>query len=787
MPNLKTRVINKHDTATNWNKATNFIPLDGEIIVYEADSTHDYPRFKVGDGTSNVSQLPFSSDILINYVTTSALSSALNEATSAVNKTIDLIDDELSSHVAATNNPHNVTKSQVGLGNVPNVNTASASNITGGSLAIARIANGLVYSGNSSTTTVIRQTNGAYAVTACVPVSSVAGKTGAVTLSKTDVGLGNVPNTNTANAANITSGALATERIESGLIVSGNAVSTNVSRNSTTGVYTVTANVPVTSVAGRTGAVTISKSDVGLGNVPNVNTQNANNITAGTLATERIESGLIVSGNTTTTTVSRNATTGVYTVTANAPVRSVNGETGAVSLNASDVGALSAGGGTLNGNLSFPSIANTNASSYRIGFSGSTDGARIYYQTGEESDQGKLVLEMYDDTNTEVIIRSNSTVTESIIDTVFTNGNLSVPGVITSGGRRVVTSVAGKTGSDITLNTLTFTGAVSGSYNGSANETINIPTIAGPTGPTGEPGADGDNGYTWIPSVATNGQITWTSTQAGPGATPTARNIRGPQGIQGVQGPTGATGQRGATGAMGPTGPTGKTGAQGPQGEQGIQGIQGKVGPTGPTGAKGATGAMGPTGATGQTGSRGNTGAAAGFGTPTYSTTTGNPGTNASVTVTASGANTAKIFDFDFVIPRGNTGATGAAAGFGTINATATTLPAGSSATASVSNSGTNTSKNLSFTFGIPRGSNGTNGSDGADGYTYVPKVASNGLLSWTRTQGTGTTPASVNIRGPQGPAGTVGTLTIDYGSSSDTWNGAYNKTITIKMDDGTL
>ena len=61
---------------------------------------------------------------------------------------------------------------------------------------------------------------------------------------------------------------------------------------------------------------------------------------------------------------------------------------------------------------------------------------------------------------------------------------------------------------------------------------------------------------------------------------------------------------------------------------------------------------------------QGPTGASAGFGTPTVSTTTGNPGTNASVTVTtnASTPNTAKVFNFSFTIPRGNTGATGLAA-----------------------------------------------------------------------------------------------------------------------------
>ena len=61
---------------------------------------------------------------------------------------------------------------------------------------------------------------------------------------------------------------------------------------------------------------------------------------------------------------------------------------------------------------------------------------------------------------------------------------------------------------------------------------------------------------------------------------------------------------------------------------------------------------------------QGPTGESAGFGTPTVSTTTGNPGTNASVTVTtnASTPNTAKVFNFAFTIPRGNTGVTGLAA-----------------------------------------------------------------------------------------------------------------------------
>ena len=71
---LKTRIINKHDTQTNWAKAVNFIPKAGEVIVYT-----DLHKVKVGDGTTKVSALPFIDDKdLSNYVTESQLTSSLN-------------------------------------------------------------------------------------------------------------------------------------------------------------------------------------------------------------------------------------------------------------------------------------------------------------------------------------------------------------------------------------------------------------------------------------------------------------------------------------------------------------------------------------------------------------------------------------------------------------------------------------------------------------------------------------------------------------------------------------
>ena len=57
--NIKARHQQKIDTEANWNKAVNFIPLKGEIIIYEQDNVYPYERIKIGDGTTTVTNLPF--------------------------------------------------------------------------------------------------------------------------------------------------------------------------------------------------------------------------------------------------------------------------------------------------------------------------------------------------------------------------------------------------------------------------------------------------------------------------------------------------------------------------------------------------------------------------------------------------------------------------------------------------------------------------------------------------------------------------------------------------------
>lgn len=54
---IKTRIQNKNDTSENWAKAVNFVPLKGEIIIY-----NDNLQLKIGDGKTLLSQLEFTNE-----------------------------------------------------------------------------------------------------------------------------------------------------------------------------------------------------------------------------------------------------------------------------------------------------------------------------------------------------------------------------------------------------------------------------------------------------------------------------------------------------------------------------------------------------------------------------------------------------------------------------------------------------------------------------------------------------------------------------------------------------
>lgn len=64
--NINSRIIHKHDIEANWNRATTFIPKQGEIIIYDADNNYNYSRLKIGDGVNIINDLKFF-EIYIDY------------------------------------------------------------------------------------------------------------------------------------------------------------------------------------------------------------------------------------------------------------------------------------------------------------------------------------------------------------------------------------------------------------------------------------------------------------------------------------------------------------------------------------------------------------------------------------------------------------------------------------------------------------------------------------------------------------------------------------------------
>lgn len=59
---ISSRIQQKHDIEANWEKAINFIPKVGEIIVYDPDDSHVYSRIKIGDGVTSINNLKFNLD-----------------------------------------------------------------------------------------------------------------------------------------------------------------------------------------------------------------------------------------------------------------------------------------------------------------------------------------------------------------------------------------------------------------------------------------------------------------------------------------------------------------------------------------------------------------------------------------------------------------------------------------------------------------------------------------------------------------------------------------------------
>ena len=71
---VKTRIVHKHDIAENWERAVNFVPKQGELIIYDdryIDSDNNVHivasavRYKIGDGVTHVNDLHFTDENIL--------------------------------------------------------------------------------------------------------------------------------------------------------------------------------------------------------------------------------------------------------------------------------------------------------------------------------------------------------------------------------------------------------------------------------------------------------------------------------------------------------------------------------------------------------------------------------------------------------------------------------------------------------------------------------------------------------------------------------------------------
>ena len=95
---VRSRIQLKHDTTANWNAAIGFVPLIGELIIYDdyetveyqveelgqmVTKTKIYPGVKIGDGNAYVQDLPFVEgdlkDKLLDHIENQDIHVALGE------------------------------------------------------------------------------------------------------------------------------------------------------------------------------------------------------------------------------------------------------------------------------------------------------------------------------------------------------------------------------------------------------------------------------------------------------------------------------------------------------------------------------------------------------------------------------------------------------------------------------------------------------------------------------------------------------------------------------------
>ena len=574
MPNkiLNGRLVQKHDTEEHWNLATNFVPLDGELIIYDADATHSYPRFKVGDGVTKVGLLPFSNEY--------AEESGRADTADTADKLTTARTISVSGAVASTPAAFDGTK---------NIN-----------ISVGKVFDSAITTGNDYLTGTFSQMDAsliddlranrlAYMPDSCFKFerSNDAGKTWTEVDGISGLSLctnsASFTNGNTTSNQSVnrqhritidTNDLLYCQMNKIALYVStdgagGCTVSIEGSTNGAPDTFNkvLRENIPIN---GWSGWNIINFSPVVyLGGsietyyrklrftfkITSVNTSYNSSLQIlklrlysstcwatgdrpmandGNLYQYTASKGALFPGNVYANSISESANNRLIKYSEIKPLN----VTGAVTTSYNPYN-----GGTLN----IPTIAGP------VGPTGAAAGFGTPTASVVTGNPG---------TNASVAVTASGPNTAKVFDFDFTipRGNTGAQGP------------AGPTGPTGPRGLVGPTGPAGRDGTNGTNGSRGPQGPTGPVGPTGPTGARGATGPTGPAGKdGTNGGI-------------------GPVGPTGPKGPTGPTGARGPTGPTGPTGPAGKDGTNGSRGPQG------PVGPTGPTGARGATGPTGPQG-----------------------------------------------------------------------------------------------------------------------------------------------------------------------------------------------
>lgn len=185
---IQTRIAQKHDVEENWNKAENFIPKKGEIIIYDKDDNHVTIRVKVGDGVTVVKSLPFITD---NYYTKSETDTKLNGKQAQLNTTqLAAVNSGITSDKVTKYDNYQsqiASKYEKPDGGIPKTDLSSAVQASLGKADSALQSHQTITTGSVNGTIAANGTD--------VAVKGLKALAYKDSLTKTDVGLGNVDNT----------------------------------------------------------------------------------------------------------------------------------------------------------------------------------------------------------------------------------------------------------------------------------------------------------------------------------------------------------------------------------------------------------------------------------------------------------------------------------------------------------------------------------------------------------------------------------------------------------------